>query len=394
MSEFEIILANLFSNDFTVVITALGIFWIICVVFGFKNYATDKKIEIVTTIGIAFTFFGITLGLLSFQSDDILNSIPNLLSGLSVAFITSFCGVAAALYLKFKTKNFNIGDQKEESKSDNELLQKMSKSLDELNKNLYGEEEGSLIGQLKLSRQEANDNNKKLSDTISEFADKVAKNQTEELINALKIVLEGLEKTIQDKLGESFKEFSKSVDSLVQWQSEYKEIITKTTNELNKVFEVFSRVNKTMSEIKENNKESILLNTKIADLLKIHNIQLKNIEETVEKLNNIPDTFKNLSNNIDNTNKYYTEMAKDIKNNNKELTKSFIDTGNQIESQSKEINKVIVGSLEIFKNQLPKITTELDENFAKISSEFKDKMTTIIDVINKKIDLENSSHNE
>ena len=304
MTSIEIIKTNFFSDWFTVSLCFVGVWWILSTSFN-KKFTFEKRIEIVTTIGIAFTFFGITLGLLSFQSDDILNSIPNLLNGLSVAFITSFAGVFAALILKHQLKSGNTNDDGLGSQTDNELFVEMAKSLKELNKNLYGEEEGSLIGQLKLSRQEANDHNKKLSDTISEFADKVAKNQTEELISALKIVLEGLEKTIQDKLGESFKEFSKSVDNLVKWQENYKEMVKNNENEL-------KNIRTSLIESKNTLVNSSLAIEKIANSTKIFKENMKELENNLEDMKHGVGSIKDFSKDLGNVSEEIKKNIEDV----------------------------------------------------------------------------------
>ena len=53
-----------------------------------------------TTLGILGTFVGITIGLLNFNSQDIDGSIPALLEGLKMAFITSIAGMFFALAVR------------------------------------------------------------------------------------------------------------------------------------------------------------------------------------------------------------------------------------------------------------------------------------------------------
>ena len=53
----------------------------------------------VSTLGVLGTFFGITLGLLCFNTNDLQQSIPELLSGLKTAFFTSLAGMIGSLFL-------------------------------------------------------------------------------------------------------------------------------------------------------------------------------------------------------------------------------------------------------------------------------------------------------
>ena len=55
--------------------------------------------SIVSTLGVLGTFYGITSGLLGFDTKDLDNSIPVLLEGLKTAFFTSLLGMAGSLIL-------------------------------------------------------------------------------------------------------------------------------------------------------------------------------------------------------------------------------------------------------------------------------------------------------
>jgi chromosome segregation ATPase len=53
----------------------------------------------ISTLGVLGTFFGITVGLLCFDTNDLQHSIPELLSGLKTAFFTSLAGMVGSLIL-------------------------------------------------------------------------------------------------------------------------------------------------------------------------------------------------------------------------------------------------------------------------------------------------------
>lgn len=55
--------------------------------------------SLVSTLGVLGTFFGITIGLLDFNSNDLQASIPKLLDGLKTAFFTSLAGMIGSLFL-------------------------------------------------------------------------------------------------------------------------------------------------------------------------------------------------------------------------------------------------------------------------------------------------------
>lgn len=108
MEEIEKLLSVL--NPVTVIsciiIVAATIFFAIYIVVKKKKHRlnecrqwVEQMPTIVSTLGVLGTFFGITIGLYDFNTSDLDNSIPLLLSGLKTAFVTSLAGMVGALIL-------------------------------------------------------------------------------------------------------------------------------------------------------------------------------------------------------------------------------------------------------------------------------------------------------
>lgn len=72
--------------------------------------------SLVSTIGVLGTFFGITIGLIHFDTDNIEGSIPELLAGLSTAFFTSLAGMIGSLLLSRQVNS--AYDEEEKGVSD------------------------------------------------------------------------------------------------------------------------------------------------------------------------------------------------------------------------------------------------------------------------------------
>lgn len=87
-----------------ITVTFLGC---VCCVFYFKRsdklIANRRMVEyfptFVSTLGVLGTFYGITIGLLAFDTSDLDNSIPRLLDGLKTAFFTSLAGMIGSMIL-------------------------------------------------------------------------------------------------------------------------------------------------------------------------------------------------------------------------------------------------------------------------------------------------------
>lgn len=229
----------------------------------FINYAAT----LMTSLGILGTFIGIVIGLLGFDTSNIDGSIPNLLEGLKTAFITSICGLIGAIAFNFLDaiifQNIKRKDQDNviEAVTPEHILscleaQKdaligMGTTMEGVHASLSGNEEGSLIGQFKMlradlsgmaqqtsllreltdsvkdfsvahtSHQEVFEN--RLFVALQEFADMLSKSATEQIIEALKIVIEDFNKNLTEQFGENFKALDESVKKLVVWQEQYKE---------------------------------------------------------------------------------------------------------------------------------------------------------------------------
>ena len=83
--------------------------FIVCFVLVQKFKNSDKLVEnrriveyfptFISTLGVLGTFFGITMGLVAFDTTDLDKSIPGLLDGLKTAFFTSLAGMIGSMIL-------------------------------------------------------------------------------------------------------------------------------------------------------------------------------------------------------------------------------------------------------------------------------------------------------
>ena len=96
--------------------------------------------SLVSTLGVLGTFFGITIGLLDFNSNDLQASIPKLLDGLKTAFFTSLAGMIGSLFLSRIVSSYF--DKQDEGVSDinlaaNEIV-KAVKAMSDTNRETLG----------------------------------------------------------------------------------------------------------------------------------------------------------------------------------------------------------------------------------------------------------------
>ncbi len=145
------------TNIFTVVACAFIVlaFVIACIyIVRTRSYQLDERrkwIEqlpsVISTLGVLGTFLGITLGLVSFDPNDPKNSIPPLLKGLRMAFLTSILGMVGSLILnRMVSRKFDTEKKKSEIDMAAEKIvaalkanhQGLTSIMEEGNRNLVG----------------------------------------------------------------------------------------------------------------------------------------------------------------------------------------------------------------------------------------------------------------
>lgn len=103
----------------------------------------------VSTLGVLGTFFGITIGLLDFDSEKLEASIPDLLNGLKTAFFTSLAGMIGSLFLSRIVSKYY--DKQDEGVSDINLaageIVKAVKAMSESNRETLHELKSQAIQQ-------------------------------------------------------------------------------------------------------------------------------------------------------------------------------------------------------------------------------------------------------
>lgn len=107
-------------------------------IFRFKNSGTavcnrrtiELMPQIVSMIGVLGTFFGITIGLLAFQEDDLDKSIPELLGGLKTAFFTSLGGMLGSMILNAIINRLFDNIEKNQPSSTDEALGRVCQSIE------------------------------------------------------------------------------------------------------------------------------------------------------------------------------------------------------------------------------------------------------------------------
>lgn len=319
-------LAQLFEHLFQSIDSTLvtNIFiWAVIFVFFAAWWCDHKNIHskfreyaptLMGALGILGTFIGIIIGLLNFNTESIDTSIPVLLGGLKTAFITSIIGMFFAILFNGLDAFFFANKRRLLEENTPELVtpEHIHQELKEQNKHLVkliagmsGSEEGSIVAQIKLMRNEISDTSRaqidnhsnfsnKLWDQLQQFADLMAKGATEQIIDALRQVIIDFNNNLTEQFGENFKALDNSVKKLVDWQENYKTQVDQMSEQYQQSVESLVETRKAVAGIWEECKEIPLAMSELRDVLQVNQHQISELSRHLETFVAIRDKATNV----------------------------------------------------------------------------------------------------
>lgn len=307
-------LAQLFEHLFQSIDSALvtNIFiWAVIFVFCAAWWCDHKNIHnkfreyaptLMGALGILGTFIGIIIGLLNFNTESIDTSIPVLLGGLKTAFITSIVGMFFAILFN-GLDAFFFANKRRQLEADipasvtpehiHQELKEQNKHLVKLIAGMSGSEEGSIVAQIKLLRNEISDTSRaqisnhsnfsnKLWEQLQQFADLMAKGATEQIIDALRQVIIDFNNDLTEQFGENFKALDTSVKKLVDWQENYKNQVEQMGEQYQQSVESLVETRKAVAGIWEECKEIPLAMAELRDVLQVNQHQIGELSRHLE----------------------------------------------------------------------------------------------------------------
>lgn len=211
------------EDKLTIFFLLVNIFLAIYFAFiRFNRFAVQHGPEVLTTIGIFGCFLGISMALMNFDAGDVSASVPHLLEGVRTAFLASVSGVAGSLLIRARHHFHKTPIPQSTGAPKSANLDDVVQALQSLQRGLSGDEDGSLLSQMKLMRQGQSDQLQALRNSFETFASKMAEDGSKALIEALKDVIRDFNTQLEEQFGQNFKELNAAVEKLVIWQQQYK----------------------------------------------------------------------------------------------------------------------------------------------------------------------------
>jgi DNA-binding FrmR family transcriptional regulator len=209
-------------NDTSIFIIAILVLTFYFSVVKFDRFAVVHGPEILTTAGIFGCFWGISTGLLNFDATHIAESVPQLLGGVKTAFLASLTGVFGALAIRLRHRISRGPIPQSAGSPKAASLDDLVSATLSLKQSIAGDDDSTLISQIRLTRQESADQLRGLRSSFDTFAAKMVENNSRALVDALREVIRDFNAKINEQFGENFRHLNEAVEKLVVWQAQYK----------------------------------------------------------------------------------------------------------------------------------------------------------------------------
>ena len=327
------------------------------------------------------------MGLQDFNPANMKNSIDTILIGLKTAFFTSIAGMGTALILSIfqRLLNRNLDD----SENKEMILLEISEKLNHLEKLNQTQESDKIIGELERLRTvqtDTRDETKKVAISIDELKtnsneenqalisilntnfdkmnhsleiaiEQLSKGATEEIINALKQVIQEFNQELQTQFGENFVKLNESVINLVEWQNNYKSHIEHIENHLNISSSSIEQSKESLEVISSKNQEVLSVYSQLQDIINVYDRQVQELTQHLQTYAHLSSSaesmFSSITNNISQSKAEFSHLTEHIKNENSK----------QIDDSKATTAKIA--------NDIKIKTTEIKSNFDEVSNGFE-----------------------
>ena len=433
--EISQIFEHIFKNQ-----TNINALVVIIVLTGLALFGTFKseniKIRhfakqspaILATVGIFFSFWGISIGLIGLNLEDIQQSIPNLLEGLKAKFLASLMGILASIIVRI-AQSFSVNEESAEANLDDKIIhllgdihsvlaenannspetllrelkqsidelpvefRKQSSLLDSIKSSLAGEGDASVTTQLSKLRMDMRDalkdidkSNKQRSDSLNntltsnfdnltqkfdDFAKIVAENNSKAFIEALEAAMRDFNNNITEQFGENFKELNRAVGELLKWQDNYKAHVETLTGNFEVALTSIINIQSAFNDIEKRSQSFAVVSTELSTILQKLDAQLQDLNLHLKSLSQVADTAKEAFPTIEDN---LTKLTAGFK---KSTEQSLTDIQNTVESVSENL----VEATSRLKDTTGKLRDSMEnqrETIETTSTEFKEIVGTTL----------------
>ena len=376
-----------------IMLVAIGWFWKI------RHQQVNAVASIVTVIGVLGTFLGIAIGLYQFDTGNIEASVPKLLEGLKIAFITSILGIVGSIALKWSALNERkkeggpgVNDlaellqnlltvEQEEAKETREILrstasksemrsrsqgQETREILGSIERSLTGEDDSTVLTQLQKLETTFSDKQDDLIHAFNEFAAQMAENNTKALIEALKEVIEDFNAKINEQFGDNFKQLNEAVGRINEWQEQYRQQMDELAAQFRIAAESIEKSRQSLEIIAERSDAIVSSAERLSPILEAIQHQIDQLEANLEAFRALADNARHAFPIIeDRLNKLTNDFSNVVREAIDDSDKAMKNQREALVNQSKQLEKTVKENTHLMAQQITVLDTALQNELTR-----------------------------
>ena len=369
--------------------------------------------SIVTIIGVLGTFLGIAIGLYQFDTENIEASVPQLLEGLKIAFLTSIVGIGLSILLKAEAlqrkqretytgatvddlagllRNISAVEQEEGQETREILRSTASKSemrsrsqgqetreiLRSIERSLTGEGDSTVLTQLQKLETIFSNKQDDLIRAFNEFAAQMAENNTKALIEALKEVIEDFNAKINEQFGDNFKQLNEAVGRINEWQEQYRQQMDELAVEFRIAAESIEKSRQSLEIIAERSDAIVSSAERLSPILEAIQHQIDQLEANLEAFHALADNARNAFPIIeDRLNKLTNDFSNVVRETIDDSDKAMKNQREALVNQSKQLEKTVKENTHLMAQQITVLDTALQNELTRALESLGSQLTSL-----------------
>jgi ABC-type transporter Mla subunit MlaD len=311
------------------------------------------------------TFIGIFIGLWDFDTGNIEASVPTLLEGLKLAFITSIVGIGLSIWLKGST----LRKQKKQAASKKTYtratVDDLAGFLQSIENSLTGAGNSTVLSQLQELGTTFSNKQDDLIRAFNEFATQMAENNTEALIEALENVMRDFNAKINEQFGDNFKQLNEAVGRINEWQEQYRQQMNELAEQFKVAAASIEKSRESLELIAERSDAIVLGAEKLNPILEALQHQTQQINDRLEAFKALADearkAFPVITENLEMlTNDFSTAVKETIADSHKSMEEqktALANQGKQLETMIGTTNGQLKKMTDDFSNTVEEMIT-------------------------------------
>ncbi len=320
-------------------VALMALLFLVDLVTSFSKNHRDFR-SIIVSVGVLGTFVGVFIGLLGFDAADIRGSVPRLLDGMKIAFLTSVVGMglSVALAIFYRLRNNTSEDEVD-------ALNLISEKLDQLESLEKLQTLSEIRNDLFQSQRQLDKHFETTNQTITTALDSLSKSASEEIVKSLEKVITEFNSNLTEQFGDNFKQLNSGVSSLLEWQNSYRDSVTDNTQLLENISQSLLQSKETIESIASRNSETVAVYENLGHMISLQQTQSETLKNQMQE-------FSNLS----------TQASKAFST----MQTGFIGVQNGMQVQSEAMAKLT----QDIGRQLPESMRELENTLSGLTNKF------------------------